>query len=69
MRFREHGNDKPVVQLQDRAALEAYLKEQFAPWPDLDGFDLTTLKSERYGDGWLVTLPGYGVVGHADVPV
>lgn len=79
MRFREHGMGKPVLQFKDRAALVAYLKEQFAPWPDLDHIDPAKLKTEPYGvfgkhQGpgwwagrvWLVTLPEYGVVGYAD---
>jgi hypothetical protein len=82
MRFREHGMGKPVVHLKDRAALVAHLKEQFAPWPDLDHIDPAKLTTEPYGvldkergpAGWngrvfLVTLPEYGVVGYADEPL
>jgi hypothetical protein len=81
MRFREHGNGKPVLTLKDRAALVAYLKEQFAPWPDLDRIDPAKVRTEPLGvfgknqpPGWngkvfLVTLPEYGVVGYADEPL
>jgi hypothetical protein len=81
MRFREHGTGKPLLQLQDRAALVAHLKAQFAPWPDLDRVDPAKLKTEPLGvfgarqpPGWagrvfLVTLPDYGVVGYADEPL
>lgn len=79
MKFKEHGMGKPVVQLQDRAALVAYLREQFRPWPDLDHIDVSKLKTEPYGvsmpaAGWkgpcfLVSLPSYGVVGYCDAPL
>jgi hypothetical protein len=81
MRFREHGIGHPVLKLKDRADLVAYLKRQFAHWPDLDHIDLTKLKTEPFGvfdgrgpAGWtgrvfLVTLPEYGVVGYADEPL
>jgi hypothetical protein len=76
MRFREHGHDKPIVQLDDRAALVAHLKMEFAAWPSLDDLELAKLKTEPYGrsifwDGqvWLLTLPGYGVIGYTDEPL
>jgi hypothetical protein len=82
MKFREHGMGKPVLQFKDRAGLVAYLKAQFAPWPDLDRVDPTKIKTEPYGvfnthqgpagwtgKVWLVTLPEYGVVGYADEPI
>jgi hypothetical protein len=82
MRFREHGHGKPVLKLKDRDALVAYLREQFAPWPDLDRIDPSKVTTEPYGvldkargpAGWtgrvfLVTLPEYGVVGYVDEPL
>ena len=80
MRFREVGASKPVVQLEDRAGLEAYLREQFRPWPDLDDLDLGKLSSERYSrytfdaqageePCFLIILPGYGAVGYANQPL
>lgn len=81
MRFKEHGRNKPLLHLKDRAALVAYLREQFRPWPDLDHVDVSKLKTEPLGvfgknqpPGWdgrvfIVTLPLYGVVGFADEPL
>ena len=48
MRFREHGTNKPVIE-GDKAAIIAYLRQQYAPWPDLDRFDPADIQSEDLG--------------------
>jgi hypothetical protein len=83
MRFREHGRDKPTIH-GDRAEIVAYLRAEFAHWPDLDHLDPADIQSEDLGpviirneQAWwkcwpamhLVTLESYGVVGYSDAPL
>jgi hypothetical protein len=40
--------DKPTIH-GDKAAIVAYLRDQFAHWPDLDQLDPANIKSEDLG--------------------
>lgn len=70
MRFREHGTNKPIVE-GDKAAIVAYLRQQFAPWPDLDHLDPADIQSEdlgiaivasAYKHAWWHTWPAFHMI-------
>jgi hypothetical protein len=49
MRFREHGLNKPTIQIESRQGVVDYLRGAFAHWPDLDQLDLADIRSENLG--------------------
>lgn len=81
MRFREVGQSQ-AIEVEDKAAVVARLKESFRRWPDLDHLDPANIEAEYsheaapthegapgWGKVYIVTLKGYGVVGFADAPL
>jgi len=80
MKFREHRGGleesmKTVVDVADRAALEAHVRALLEPfYIDVPDGSLRCVDMKRIDSriGWrthLISLPGYGVVGMTDGPL
>lgn len=49
MRFREHGLNKPIIDVAGKAGIVDYLRSGLAQWPDLDHLDPAKIESEDLG--------------------
>lgn len=49
MRFREHGMNKPTINVEGKAGVVDYLRSGLAHWPDLDHLDPANIQSEHLG--------------------
>jgi len=78
LKFREHRGGFPesaatIVEIEDRAALVAYIQRLLASYPSAPPVKEDTVAVESYcfdeRNGWdthIVTLKGYGVIGYTD---